>query len=111
MKNICYCIGIAILATRAFAADVRVAHFSPDAPAVNILGGTSDAEKAVLLSDVPFGAVSDYLSLEAGNYFIDVVPSAGGGPVIDVNNLEIAATDTLTIASIQMAWFYINGRS
>jgi hypothetical protein len=46
---------------------VRVLHASPDAPAVDVFA--SDGE---ILSNVPFGAISDYLAVPGGTYNIKV---------------------------------------
>ena len=48
-------------------AKVRVLHASPDAPAVDIY-----ANGAEILSDVPFGGISAYLEVPAGEYQIQV---------------------------------------
>ncbi len=80
------------------AANVRVAHLSPDAPAVDVLAGADDVTKAVLLNNVSFPAVSDYLPVADGNYYIDVVETGMTSPVIDVNDIAIAGE--LTIAAV-----------
>ncbi|ELY90174.1 hypothetical protein C483_11718 [Natrialba hulunbeirensis JCM 10989] len=54
-------------------AAVRVAHFSPDAPAVDIL-----VDGAEVLSDVPYGAISPYLDLDPGTYTVTI--TAAGDP-------------------------------
>ena len=54
-------------------ASVRVAHLSPDAPNVDVY--VDDDE---VLSDVPFGAISDYLELETGTYTFTI--TAAGDP-------------------------------
>lgn len=54
-------------------ASVRVAHLSPDAPNVDVY--VDDDE---VLSDVPFGAISDYLALETGTYTFTI--TAAGDP-------------------------------
>lgn len=54
-------------------ARVRVAHASPDAPNVDVL---IDGERRI--SNIPFRAVTDYLSLGAGSY--DVSITAAGDP-------------------------------
>jgi hypothetical protein len=59
---------------------VRVAHFSPDAPNVDVYVGGAKA-----LSDVPYKTVSDYLPLPAGKAELAVRPAgaaAGSKPVI-----------------------------
>ncbi len=55
---------------------IRIGHFSPDAPAVNVL-----VDGDSVLENVSFGEISDYLAIDAGSYEIDVVPAAGGDSV------------------------------
>jgi hypothetical protein len=59
---------------------VRVAHLSPDAPAVDIW-----VDGAVVLEDVPFRAFSGYLEVEAGTRNIQVTPANSTTPVIDAD--------------------------
>jgi hypothetical protein len=54
-------------------AAVRVVHASPDAPNVDVY-----VDGSKVLSDVPFGAISDYLSLEPGTYTVKI--TAAGKP-------------------------------
>ncbi len=58
---------------------LRVAHLSPDAPAVDIL---VDGQEVV--SDLAFGSVTGYLSLPAGDYYVEVWPAGtrSGGAVL-----------------------------
>jgi hypothetical protein len=78
-------------------AKVRVGHFSPDAPAVDVYAG-EDA----ILTDVPFGVLSDYLEVPGGTYSIAVV-AAGADPaegaVIGPVDLEFAAGTATTVAA------------
>ena len=46
-------------------ARVRVLHASPDAPAVDVY---LDGSKVSALTNVPFGAISDYLAIPAGSH-------------------------------------------
>jgi hypothetical protein len=55
-------------------AKLRVGHFSPDAPAVDVY-----ANEAAILTEVPFGVLSEYLEFPAGTYSIAVV-AAGADP-------------------------------
>ena len=41
-----------LLSSSLFAAEVRVAHLSPDAPAVDVLVGTNDTTKDAVLTNV-----------------------------------------------------------
>ncbi|TYL39489.1 hypothetical protein CV102_04115 [Natronococcus pandeyae] len=73
---------------------VRVAHFSPDAPNVDIL---VDGEQ--VLSDVPYSAVSPYLELEPGTYTVTI--TAAGDPEAVVFEDEVEVGEAFyTIAAI-----------
>ena len=78
-------------------AEVRVGHFSPDAPAVDVY-----ANGGAILSDVPFGVISQYLEVPAGTYTIEVV-AAGADPadgaVIGPIDLDFTAGTMTTVAA------------
>ncbi len=57
---------------------LRVAHASPDAPAVDVR-----VENQTVLSNVTFGDVSDYLSLPAGTYNVSIVANGTETAVFD----------------------------
>lgn len=57
---------------------VRVVHASPDAPAVDV-----SVEGETVLSNVTFGTVSDYLSLEAGTYNVSIASTENGSLVFE----------------------------
>jgi uncharacterized surface protein with fasciclin (FAS1) repeats len=77
---------------------VRVAHFSPDAPAVTIFLDGAPAG----IQDLSFGNISGWVEIPAGSYSVAVVPvgapleSAAIGPV----NLSFRAGAFTTIAAI-----------
>jgi hypothetical protein len=76
---------------------VRVLHGSPDAPAVDVY-----ANGSVILSNVPFGQISEYLSVPAGEYQIQVVPTGATleeGPVVIDATLPFAAGTMTTVAA------------
>jgi hypothetical protein len=78
-------------------AKVRVGHFSPDAPAVDVY-----ANDGALLTEVPFGVLSDYLDVPAGTYTIAVVPAGADpadGAVIGPVDLDFAAGTKTTVAA------------
>ena len=94
----------AVMAIPAFAAadghegaKVRVGHFSPDAPAVDVY-----ANGGAILEDVPFGVLSDYLEVPGGTYTIEVV-AAGADPadgaVIGPVDLDFAEGTMTTVAA------------
>jgi hypothetical protein len=75
-------------------ASVRVVHASPDAPNVDVW-----VDGEIVLTDVPFTAVSDYLSLPAGDYNIQVTAAGATDPVIDAD-LTFEAGTSYTVAAI-----------
>lgn len=60
-------------------AKLRVIHASPDAPPVDIL-----VDDVVVLTNVPFKAISDYLEVSAGSHNIKVNAAGTSTSVIDV---------------------------
>lgn len=68
-------------------AKVRVYHFSPDAPAVDV----KLADGTTLLSNLAFPDASDYLEVPAGSYDIQVTPAGGSDVVIDLPQTNLAA--------------------
>lgn len=78
-------------------ARLRVLHASPDAPAVDIYVDGSEA-----ISDLAFDDITDYVSLPAGDYNVQVFPASANGsgdPVIDANVTLAAGTD-YTVAAV-----------
>ena len=73
---------------------VRVVHASPDAPNVDVW-----VDGETVLTDVPFTAVSDYLTVPAGTYNIQVTATGDTTPVIEAD-LEFAAGTATTIAAV-----------
>lgn len=78
-------------------AHLRVAHFSADAPNVDVF-----SKGVVVLRDVAFGTISDWLELEPGSYNIAVAPTGRGinAAVIGPTAIELAAGDWLTVAAV-----------
>ncbi|HEX6853491.1 MAG TPA: DUF4397 domain-containing protein [Candidatus Polarisedimenticolaceae bacterium] len=58
-------------------ARIRVVHASPDAPNVDVL-----VNGAVAFADAPFKGVTDYATLPAGAYDVEVVPAGASAPVV-----------------------------
>jgi hypothetical protein len=78
-------------------AGVRVGHFSADAPNVDVY-----ANGNAVLTDVPFGAISDYLYVPAGTYQIQVVPAGASleeGPVVIDAPLTFEGGTLTTVAA------------
>jgi len=64
--------------TQGPSARLRVAHLSPDAPAVDVL-----VDGSAVLEGVTFGAISDYLSVPPGDYAVAVQTTDGGTTVFE----------------------------
>lgn len=71
---------------------VRVVHASPDAPAVDVY---VDGEAA--LTDVPFGAISDYLSVPAGDRTVRIT-AAGDESTVAFEGTVTVQADTAATA-------------
>ncbi|MGE3164611.1 MAG: DUF4397 domain-containing protein [Planctomycetota bacterium] len=75
-------------------AEVRVAHLSPDAPNVDVY-----VDGALVLADVPFLAVSDYLSVAPGPRQIQVTPAGAAQPVVIDAVVNLDAATSYTVAA------------
>lgn len=77
-------------------AKVRVLHASPDAPAVDVY---LDDAKVDALTNVPFGTISGYLAIPAGDHNVKVYATGTTtGAVIDAD-VSVAAGKMYTIAA------------
>ncbi len=76
-------------------ARVRVAHASPDAPAVDVR-----VNGEVAFANIPFAEVTNYATLPAGSYQIEVVPTGQPGPVVIEAFLDLAAGTDYTVAAV-----------
>jgi hypothetical protein len=77
-------------------ANLRVLHASPDAPAVDVY---LDDNIVDALTNVPFGAISDYLKVPAGAHNVKVYATGTtSSPVIDAD-LTLAAGKAYTVAA------------
>lgn len=85
----------AVIAVDRNPARVRVAHASPDAPAVDIL-----IDDSVAIDNVAFGQVSSYSALDAGMVNVKVVPAGASEPVVIEADLELAPGADYTVAAI-----------
>lgn len=81
-------------------AELRVVHASPDAPAVDVF-----VDGSAVLEDVPFEAVSDYLSVPAGSYDVAVAPAGAGveSAVIDTTLTVEEGTEYTVAATNRLA--------
>ena len=75
-------------------ARVRVVHASPDAPNVDVV-----VDGTTVLSNVPFGAASDYLPVDGGNRQLQVRPAGSSTAGIDANQDVEDGSDYTIIAS------------
>lgn len=77
-------------------ANVRVLHASPDAPAVDIY---LDDTAVDALKNVPFGTISDYLPIPAGDHNVKVYAAGTtSDPVIDAD-VTVSAGASYTVAA------------
>ena len=92
-------LGVVLLApTLAFADGhatlVRVAHLSPDAPAVDVW-----LDGGIVLSDVPYKTVSSYLELPSGSRRVQVTPAGETKPVVIDAMVEFESDKAYTVAA------------
>jgi uncharacterized surface protein with fasciclin (FAS1) repeats len=75
-------------------ASLRVAHLSPDAPAVDIwVDGTR------VLQNFPYKAFSDYLEVPAGAHNVQVTPAGATTPVVIDANVTLTEDVAYTVAA------------
>lgn len=73
---------------------LRIGHFSPDAPAVDIhVNGES------LLEGVSFGTLGDYMDIDAGSYDVEIVPARDGDAVLSAT-LDLDSDTSYTVLAI-----------
>lgn len=75
-------------------AALRVVHASPNAPPVDVY-----VDDSVVLEDVPFGAVSDYLSLTAGTYGVEVTAAGDPETVVFSGDVGVEADTDYTVVA------------
>ena len=94
--------GLLMLAAMPVAADshaarVRVLHASPDAPAVDVY---LNDEPVDALVSVPFGVISDYLTVPAGDHNIKVYPTGDTSTAVIDADVTLDANTSYTVAAI-----------
>lgn len=80
-------------------AKVRVGHFSPDAPAVNV--GLIDGDD--VFSGAEFKAVTDYMTLDAGTYDLEIRTADGGEQVLDLSGTMLEENKVYSVYAINTA--------
>ena len=89
-------LAVAAPVSAADTAMVRVLHASPDAPAVDVYLDDANVDA---LTNVPFGTISGYLDIPAGDHNVKVYATGTTtGPVIDAD-VTVAAGQAYTIAA------------
>ena len=82
------------ITNNAMNASLRVAHLSPDAPAVDVwLDGTR------VLQDVPYKTFSDYLDVPSGDHNIQVTPAGATTPVVINADVTLTEDVAYTVAA------------
>lgn len=105
--------GLAVLASPVSAEDapspdseqgwVRLAHFSPDTPAVDVsLTAFSDSQSMLALSDVAYGDISAYERVPAGTYTASMLPAGGspGATPVVTQAVTVEAGTAYTVAAV-----------
>jgi Domain of unknown function (DUF4397) len=69
---------------------VRVAHFSPDTPRMDVYAAGFDGAESLVLPKLGFGEVSQYMSLPAGTYAFSMRPA--GSPATSTAALRVSAS-------------------
>lgn len=82
---------------------VRVGHVAPDVPAVDVYvtsPGAALEDSSPTLGNVPFKAVSDALSVAAGDYRIRITATGDATPVFDSGTVSLAAGADLVLLAV-----------
>ncbi|MBM7489986.1 hypothetical protein JOD64_001208 [Micromonospora luteifusca] len=81
---------------------VRLAHLSPDTPAVDVYLTAPDAAKPKVFPGVGYGVVSDYFELAPGRYAV-AMREAGApesGPPVLTTEVAVTSGDAFTVAGV-----------
>lgn len=82
---------------------VRLAHFSPDTPAVDVsLTAFADSQTMLTLSDVAYGDISAYERVPAGTYTASMLPAGGapGATPVVTQAVTVEAGKAYTVAAV-----------
>jgi hypothetical protein len=77
-------------------ANARIAHMSPDAPNVDVYVDGGDP----VLTDVPFGAASDYLEVPAGDRQVEITEAGNADNSVFDNILTVEADTDYTAVAV-----------
>ncbi|MDQ0245448.1 hypothetical protein J2S09_003025 [Bacillus fengqiuensis] len=80
-------------------AKIRVSHFSPDAPAVNV--GLQGGD--VLFNNLAFKQTSDYKELEPNIYDLAIATADGQQQILDLSDTELAENTIYNVLAINTA--------
>lgn len=80
-------------------AKVRVGHFSPDAPAVDI----AVVDGPDIVTDLEFGDVSAYATLDEGSYDIEILVAESGETVTELSDVELSGGQVYSVFAIGYA--------
>jgi Domain of unknown function (DUF4397) len=69
---------------------IRVAHFSPDTPRMDVYAAGFDGAESLVLPKLGFGEVSQYMNLPAGTYAFSMRPH--GSPATSTAALRVSAS-------------------
>ncbi|AHG04565.1 hypothetical protein HALDL1_13935 [Halobacterium sp. DL1] len=75
-------------------AHVRVAHLSPNAPNVDVY-----VDESAVLEDVPFGAVSDYLEVPAGERHVEITAAGDADASVFEGSVSFESGQAYTVAA------------
>ncbi|MTH51850.1 DUF4397 domain-containing protein [Bacillus mangrovi] len=75
---------------------VRVGHFSPDAPAVDVGIKGEDA----LFAGAEFSGVTEYMEVDPGSYDLEVRPAGTMDSVLDLSGTELKENMTYTVLAV-----------
>ena len=76
-------------------ANVRVAHVSPNAPNVDVY-----VDGSAVLEDLPFGAVSQYLEVPAGERQVEITAAGDPDTSVFAGGVPVAADTDYTVAAV-----------
>lgn len=78
---------------------LQVAHLSPDAPTVDVTAGNGSV---VLADNLSYGNTSDYTTVPAGNYTVEIrqANETNDGPVVTTANVSLANESAYTAYAV-----------